>query len=204
MANIHSTVRVLPSRGVAFVTYVHLANAEFAKEAMAHQSLDSDETLNVRWATVDPNPAAQKREVRKIEEQAAEAIRRALPADYVAEIEGRGEGWEDARKRRKIEGSFGLKGYDAPDEVWYAGEKARIEAPNEQYLLDAGDLQYDEDEGAPLRIEDLKKPQESAGGILSGSTLTALKGYTAGSSAKKAPDKPAGPLVGYGSDDESD
>ncbi|KAF1346619.1 pre-mRNA splicing factor CWC2 [Delphinella strobiligena] len=197
-------IRVLPSRGVAFVTYVHLANAEFAKEAMAHQSLDSDETLNVRWATVDPNPAAQKREVRKIEEQAAEAIRRALPADYVAEIEGRGEGWEDARKRRKIEGSFGLKGYDAPDEVWYAGEKARIEAPNEQYLLDAGDLQYDEDEGAPLRIEDLKKPQESAGGILSGSTLTALKGYTAGSSAKKAPDKPAGPLVGYGSDDESD
>lgn len=171
---------------------------------MAHQSLDSDETLNVRWATVDPNPAAQKREVRKIEEQAAEAIRRALPADYVAEIEGRGAGWEDARKRRKIEGSFGLKGYDAPDEVWYAAEKARIEAPNEQYLLDAGDLQDDEDEGAPLRIEDLKRPQESAGGLLSGSTLTALKGYTAGSSTKKAPDKPAGPLVGYGSDDESD
>ena len=77
---------------------------EFAKEAMAHQPLDNNETLNVRWATVDPNPQAQKREVRKIEEQAAEAIRRALPAEYVAEIEGRGEGWEDARKRRKIEG----------------------------------------------------------------------------------------------------
>lgn len=30
-------IRVLNQRGVAFVTYVNLANAEFAKEAMAHQ-----------------------------------------------------------------------------------------------------------------------------------------------------------------------
>lgn len=171
---------------------------------MAHQGLDNAETLNVRWATVDPNPLAQKREVRKIEEQAAEAIRRALPAEYVAEIEGRGEGWEDARKRRKVEGNFGLKGYEASDEVWYAAEKARLDAPSQQYLLEDGDLQQD-DEDAPLRIEDLRKPQET-GGILSGSTLSALKGYSAGSNvlAKKAPDKPAGPLVGYGSDDDSD
>lgn len=195
----------MPSRGVAFITYVHLANAEFAKEAMAHQSLDHNETLNVRWATVDPNPAAQKREVRKIEEQAAEAIRRALPADYVAEIEGRGEGWEEARKRRKIEGSYGLKGYDAPDEVWYAAEKARLEAPQQPHYLEAGDMQDEDvdDESGPLRIEDLKR-QEVAGGILSGSTLSALKGYTATASESKAPDKPSGPLVGYGSDDESD
>ena len=201
------TVRVLPSRGVAFVTYVHLANSEFAKEAMAHQSLDNNETLNVRWATVDPNPAAQKREVRKIEEQAADAIRRALPADYVAEIEGRGEGWEDARKRRKIEGSFGLKGYDAPDEVWYAAEKARLDAPHKQHLLEAGDIQDDNDNDGPLMIEDLRQPQQSAGGILTGSTLSALKGYTASASNRSASngaDKPTGLLVGYGSDDESD
>lgn len=201
-------VRVLPSRGVAFVTYVHLANAEFAKEAMAHQALDHEETLNVRWATVDPNPLAQKREARKIEEQAAEAIRRALPAEYVAEIEGRGEGWEEARKRRKVEGSFGLQGYEAPDGVWYASEKARLEAPQQQQLLEAGDMQEedeDEDEG-PLMVEHFKQPAEAPSGILSGSTLQALKGYTAGSNAqtRQAPDKPAGPLVGYGSDDESD
>lgn len=30
-------IRVLTSRGVAFVTYTTLAQAEFAKEAMAHQ-----------------------------------------------------------------------------------------------------------------------------------------------------------------------
>lgn len=132
--------RVLPSRGVAFVTYTHLANAEFAKEAMAHQSLDHNETLNVRWATVDPNPVAQKREARRIEEQAADAIRRALPASYVAELEGRrydGADPEEERKRRKIDGSFGLKGYDAPDDVWYASEKARIEGGEDRKMLEA-------------------------------------------------------------------
>ena len=167
---------------------------------MAHQPLDNNETLNVRWATVDPNPQAQKREVRKIEEQAADAIRRALPAEYVAEIEGRGEGWEEARKRRKVEGTFGLAGYEASDEVWYASEKARLGAPQEAYLLEDED-----EEGAPLRIEDMKR-QEAPSGILGGSTLSALKGFTAGSggAASKAADKPAGPLVGYGSDDDSD
>ncbi|KAI5207134.1 pre-mRNA-splicing factor cwc2 [Aureobasidium subglaciale] len=197
-------VRVLPARGVAFVTYVHLANAEFAKEAMAHQPLDNNETINVRWATVDPNPQAQKREVRKIEEQAADAIRRALPAEYVAEIEGRGEGWEDARKRRKIEGTFGLAGYEASDQVWYASEKARLGAAQETYLLEAGDSQ-DEEEGVPLRIEDMRR-QDAPSGILGGSTLSALQGFTAGSGATstKASDKAAGPLVGYGSDEDSD
>jgi hypothetical protein len=54
---------------------------------MACQSLDHDEVLNVRWATADPKPTAQKREERRMEEQAAEAIRRALPAEYVADLE---------------------------------------------------------------------------------------------------------------------
>lgn len=194
--------RVLPARGVAFVTYVHLANSEFAKEAMAHQALDNDETLNVRWATVDPNPLAQKREERKVEEQAAEAIRRALPAEYVVEIEGRGEGWQEAKKRRKIEGSFGLQGYDAPDDVWYASEKARLEAPQEQHLLEAAG---DDDEGGPLKIEDFKKPEEQ-GGILSASTLGALKGYNASDNTVKKSNGNGvgGALVGYGSDDDSD
>ena len=201
---LHCTARVLPARGVAFVTYTHLANAEFAKEAMAHQSLDNAETLNVRWATVDPNPLAQKREARKIEEQAADAIRRALPAEYVAEIEGRGEGWEDAKKRRKIEGSFGLQGYQANDDVWYASEKARLDAPQQQYMLEAGDMQAEDEEASSLRIEDLRRGNDNSGGILTGSTLQALKGYTADSSARKAPEQSGGPLVGYGSDEDSD
>jgi len=84
---------------------------------MAHQSLDHSEILNVRWATADPNPMAQKREVRRIEEQAAEAVRRALPAEFVAEIEGRDP---EARKRKRIEGGFGLAGYEAPDDIYFA------------------------------------------------------------------------------------
>lgn len=196
-------IRVLTARGVAFVTYTNEANSQFAKEAMAHQALDHSEILNVRWATVDPNPQAQKREAYRIEEQAAEAIRRALPADYVAEIEGRDP---DQKKRRKIEGSFGLQGYDAPDDVWYAKEKAALEAAADAQLLDGPEGQ--------LLIEDAPQGESSGNasgnggnGILSSSTLAALKGYSGGGVTFTTAKKPApatGPLVGYGSDDDSD
>ena len=207
-------IRVLPSRGVAFVTYVHLANSEFAKEAMAHQSLDHDETLNVRWATVDPNPVAQKREAARAEEQAAEAIRRALPASYVAELEGRkynGADPAEERKRRKIEGSFGLKGYEAPDNVWYAAEKARIEGQKEAMMIEgapAGQHGAEEEDeetaGVPLAIENVQQQQETDG-LLGASTLQALKHYkAAGTEEKKESGSAGGPLVGYGSDSDSD
>ena len=39
---------ILYNRGIGFVMYEHEANASFAKEAMANQSLDMDEILNVR------------------------------------------------------------------------------------------------------------------------------------------------------------
>ncbi|KAK4899158.1 Pre-mRNA-splicing factor [Elasticomyces elasticus] len=198
-------IRVLPSRGVAFVTYTHLANSEFAKEAMAHQSLDSDETLNVRWATVDPNPVAQKREVRRVEEQAAEAIRRALPASYVAELEGRrydGAEPEEERKRRKIEGSFGLQGYEAGDKVWYAAERARIEGGDggEQQLLEAPPGGEEEEEGG---VTLQQGEGEGSGGLLGASTLAALQGFKAGG-VKGGAKAAAGPLVGYGSESDED
>lgn len=43
------TVKILTARGVAFVTYSSELNAQFAKEAMMHQSLENDEVLNVRY-----------------------------------------------------------------------------------------------------------------------------------------------------------
>ncbi|KAF2854283.1 RNA binding protein [Plenodomus tracheiphilus IPT5] len=198
--------RVLTARGVAFVTYMNEANSQFAKEAMAHQSLDHNEILNVRWATVDPNPQAAKREAHRIEEQAAEAIRKALPAAYVAELEGRDP---DSKKRRKIEGSFGLQGYEAPDDVWYAKEKADWEAAKEidvgggmqnQHMIEGGDAQGDE--YAALAVAPAAQNSQ-ANGILSSSTLAALRGYTAAPSSKRSAPV-AGPLVGYGSDDDSD
>ncbi|KAF2474385.1 uncharacterized protein BDR25DRAFT_216109 [Lindgomyces ingoldianus] len=126
--------RVLGGGLTAFVTYMNEANAQFAREAMACQSIGggdekNPEILNVRWATPDPNPAAQAREARRIEELAAEAIRRALPAAYVAEVEGRDP---EQTKRRKIEGTLGLEGYEAPDNVWYAKEKGQLEAGKEE------------------------------------------------------------------------
>ena len=190
-------IRCLTARGVAFVTYTNEANSQFAKEAMAHQSLDHSEILNVRWATVDPNPMAQKREARKIEEQAAEAVRRALPEEFVREIEGRDP---DAKRRKRIEGGFGLEGYEAPDQVWYArsreleggGGQAAIEG-EERYLIEDG--------------QDGEASNGGEKGILSGSTLAALQKHTSNNGGRVrtvAPAAaPAGPLVGYGSDDDS-
>ena len=68
------TVRVLQYRSVAFVTYVSELNAQFAKEAMACQSLDNDEILNVRWATEDPNPTSKVEERERLEQIGREAI----------------------------------------------------------------------------------------------------------------------------------
>ena len=200
--------RVLTARGVAFVTYTNEANSQFAKEAMAHQALDHNEVLNVRWATVDPNPMAQKREARKIEEQAAEAVRRALPEDFVREIEGRDP---DAKRRKRIEGSFGLQGYEAPDEIWYARSRA-IAGADGQARSDAEGAENAEQR---CLLEDRKAPlqennMDETGGILSASTLEALRAHAERSQGKSifstAPPvaPPSGPLVGYGSDDESD
>ncbi|KAL4801009.1 Pre-mRNA-splicing factor cwc2 [Aspergillus venezuelensis] len=197
--------RVLTSRGVAFVTYTNEANAQFAKEAMAHQSLDHSEILNVRWATIDPNPLAQKREARRLEEQAAEAVRRALPEEFVAELEGRDP---EARKRKKIEGTYGLQGYEPPDEVWFARSKEleggnagdgvrQLEAPDQPLMI----------EGQGYGLGQASAVQEepvSGGGIFSSSAVAALRGMNGGNVTTKQAPKAAGPLVGYGSDDDSD
>ena len=191
--------RVLTGRGVAFITYSNEANGQFAKEAMAHQSLDHDEILNVRWATVDPNPQAQKREARRIEEQAAEAVRRALPEEFVRELEGRDT---EATKRKKIKGGFGLEGYDAPDEIWYSrsraiegtGDVGSLEAAQEQALLEA----------AADAQESLQHDAQGTGGLLSGSTLATLKGFSVQQQTPTSTSAAPGPLVAYGSDDDSD
>ncbi|KPM41245.1 Pre-mRNA-splicing factor CWC2 [Neonectria ditissima] len=193
--------RVLNTRGVGFITYTNEANAQFAKEAMAHQSLDHDEVLNVRWATADPNPMAQAREVRRIEEQAAEAIRRALPADFVAEIEGKDP---ESRKRRKIESSYGLEGYEAPDDVHFArgsnavnplGRDGFEVEYQERTLIENGEF----NEGSAQT----EQPHET-GGIFSGSTLAALNKAKIAVASKPKAAASAGPLVAYDSDSDDE
>ncbi len=152
----------------------------------------------MRWATVDPNPMAQKREARKIEEQAAEAVRRALPEEFVREIEGRDP---DAKRRKRIEAGFGLEGYEAPDEVWYARSRAAL--TSEAQFEDGEERYLIEDDGEAAAADD------DEGAILPKSTLAALQSYASQhhgnvvTTAKKA-EKQTGPLVAYGSDDESD
>ena len=55
-------VKVLKEKGCAFVKYRLRSAAEFAKEAMACQTLyPGDECINLRWATEDPNPGTKKK-----------------------------------------------------------------------------------------------------------------------------------------------
>ncbi|KAJ9603380.1 Pre-mRNA-splicing factor [Cladophialophora chaetospira] len=206
-------IRVLTGRGVAFITYVNEANSQFAKEAMAHQALDNSEVLNVRWATVDPNPLSQKREAARIEEQAAEAVRRALGTKAVREIEGRET--REEREQRKIESSYGLEGYEAPEEIWFnhqrgldgqrAGERGLLEAtaaeheiPSEENTAAGPSVQTQSTNGAA--------EADQGNGIFGSSTLAALKGYASNAPPASKPKAAiaAGPLVGYGSDDDDD
>ncbi|KAH7393402.1 hypothetical protein BKA64DRAFT_86439 [Cadophora sp. MPI-SDFR-AT-0126] len=185
-------IRVLNTRGVAFITYSNEANAQFAKEAMAHQSLDHNEILNVRWASADPNPMAQKREVRRIEEQAAEAVRRALPAEFVAEIEGRDP---EARKRKRIDGGFGLAGYEAPDDIYFARSANAVNPVGRQ------GLELEDEQRLMIEADQVERDEAEESGIFSNSTLAALKGAQAVAPKPKAP-APSGPLVAYDSDSD--
>jgi hypothetical protein len=204
-------IRVLNTRGVAFITYTNEANAQFAKEAMAHQALDHSEILNVRWATADPNPMAQAREARRVEEQAAEAIRRALPKAFIDEIEGRDP---EARKRRKVESSFGLDGYEAPDDVYFArgaqavnplGRQGYELEDQQRLMIENGEVGGGEADASHVMEPTEETKDEAGNGILSSSTLAALQRLqSAGVSAapKAKPVVQPGPLVDYGSDDE--
>lgn len=71
-------IRVLYSKGCAFVTFRLETEAQFAKEAMLNQSLDDNEVLSVRWASEDPNPEAQKQEKRRLEELAINTVKNLL------------------------------------------------------------------------------------------------------------------------------
>ena len=142
---------------------------------------------------------AQKREARRIEEQAVEAIRRALPDEFVAEIEGKDP---EARKRRKLESSYGLEGYEAPDEVHFArGPNAVNPRGREGYELEHEQRLMLEAAEAELAEEVQQQSEPQAGGILSSSTLAALQAARVTVASKPKAAAPSGPLVAYDSDD---
>ncbi|KAF8940735.1 hypothetical protein EDD21DRAFT_304009 [Dissophora ornata] len=103
-------IKVLMEKGVAFVTYQSRLNAELAKEAMANQSLDRGENINIRWASEDPNPKMQAMNKRKAVEMTQQAIESKLTTDFKqAEHLPGSEETEELRlgKRKKQEPTLG-------------------------------------------------------------------------------------------------
>ena len=175
------------------MTYVNEYNAQFAKEAMACQSLDNDEILNVRWATEDPNPTSKVAEKRRLEEIGQEAIQARMdPRILQAE-----------RQLKALEDGVVLEDDDGDYDV---------EDVND---MDAqGEDEDDTPDTKRRRIEPLSshgtQPPASTG-LLSADTLEGLKYFaeirkrTGGPSVATA--KPTAAPVGislgeYGSDDE--
>jgi len=188
-------IRVLQYRSVAFVTYANEYNAQFAKEAMACQSLDNDEILNVRWATEDPNPTSKVAEKRRLEEVGREAIQARMdPKILLAE-----------RQLKALEDGVVLEdddedhdGRDVDDEM-----DAQGEGEDEEDIPDVKRRRL----GPPPQGT---QPPPSMG-LLSADTLEGLKYFaeirkrTGGPSVATA--KPAATPVGmslgdYGSDDD--
>lgn len=184
-------VKVLQYRSVAFVTYKSELHAQFAKEAMACQSLDNDEILNVRWATEDPNPVSKVNEKHRLEEMGQAAIREKMDPRVV-----------DAMRTIRA-----LEDGDVLDD--------------EGNLIDNGHGEYsgeeDEDTGREakrrkLDVDDNATPPPSVG-LLSSDTMDSLRYFSEirkrnglpppAATRKAPPTTPVGLDLGdYGSDDE--
>ncbi|GJE89967.1 pre-mRNA-splicing factor CWC2 [Phanerochaete sordida] len=180
-------IRVLQYRSVAFVTYVHEGHAQFAKEAMACQSLDNDEILNVRWATEDPNPTSKVEERERLEAMGREAIQAKMDPRIIDAV----------RAVRALE-----EGVELDDEP-------EIEEDEDAPPTKRRKLELEDAESTPELPEEPPQPK----GLLSADTLESLKYFTeirqrsgaANGAAKVAP-KPPPPtglgLGGYGSDED--
>ncbi|KPV76445.1 uncharacterized protein RHOBADRAFT_35091 [Rhodotorula graminis WP1] len=130
-------IKILSNRGVAFVTYPNELNAQFAKEAMMHQSLEGDEVLNVRWATEDPNPAAKRAEHRRVVAQGEKGITQVLDPEFVQRV----------RELDELEGRVGPREIEGEGEEAQAQAQGRLEAPQPQGAHEAGDEVDDEGAG---------------------------------------------------------
>jgi hypothetical protein len=182
-------VKVLQYRSVAFVTYKSEYHAQFAKEAMACQSLDNDEILNVRWATEDPNPVSKVNEKRRLEELGQEVIQSKMDptiVDAMRSIRALEEG-------DQLEDDIYVEELEEDDEQSRGAKRRRLEAPE-------------------LPAEQ-QQPPPQANGLLSADTIEGLKffaeirkkhGAVTGQ-ARVAPPPSTNGLGGlgdYGSDDD--
>ena len=151
------SVRVLQYRSVAFVTYVSEFHAQFAKEAMACQSLDNDEILNVRWATEDPNPVQKVAEKRRLEDMGQEAIKARMDPRIV----------DAMRAVRALEDGVTVDDDDdddASEQNEHIEQQVEPESKRRRLDLETGDVHSDS-----------PSPPPNAAGLLSADTLEGLK-----------------------------
>ncbi|KAF9928948.1 Pre-mRNA-splicing factor [Modicella reniformis] len=216
-------IKVLTDKGVAFVTYQNRLNAEFAKEAMANQSLDHNELigvlfkiLNIRWATGDPNPKVQAINKRKAVEMVQQAIESKLSTEFKEAQHLPGSEDLGLKKRSKQEENNGT---EAPTPTLYLGADG-------QYYYDYGDYGYNHEtqQYDPARLDNYsglvnsgKSKSPAASSILLQDRIKATLLSKAPSLPSTSPSlskdaketnlKPAtsalGALATYGSDSES-
>ena len=79
------SVRVIPSRRIAFVKFEYRSAAEFAKVACANQPCGVSEGINVRWAFEDPNPRASEQAVIDTKDEFFSVIEKRIAAMSVHE-----------------------------------------------------------------------------------------------------------------------
>ena len=138
---------------MAFVTYVSEFHAQFAKEAMACQSLDNDEILNVRWATEDPNPVQKVAEKRRLEDMGQEAIKARMDPRIV----------DAMRAVRALEDGVTVDD-DADEQNVYIEQQDEPESKRRRLDLETGDVRSES-----------PSPPPNAAGLLSADTLEGLK-----------------------------
>ncbi|OAQ36037.1 hypothetical protein K457DRAFT_1901670 [Linnemannia elongata AG-77] len=204
-------VKVLKDKGVGFVTYQNRLNAEFAKEAMANQSLDHGEIVNIRWATEDPNPKMQAMNKRKAVEMTRQAIESKLPGDIV-ETENRLEGAQTAEtpKRAKQEPAVNTA-TNHPAPTLYQGADGQYYYDYGAYGYNHETQQYDpahlgqyqgqvaQSSTTPLSLQDRVKAS-----LQSTATIVTTPSVPAKDKDTKPTASALGALAAYGSDSEDD
>ncbi|KAG0247740.1 Pre-mRNA-splicing factor [Mortierella polycephala] len=219
-------IKVLQDKGIAFVTYQSRLNAEFAKEAMANQSLDHGEIVNIRWATEDPNPGIQARNKRKAVETVRLAVESRLPEDFKRaehlpgpeEAIGQGPDKRQKQAAAAVATNDSSNGVSDPTPTLYLGADG-------QYYYDYGEYGYNHEtqQYDPTRLSHYQGTASDSSttpslqdrvkaSLLSSSASTTALAVTPSASAVKdttiAKSKPAASalsaLAAYGSDSDSE
>ncbi|ORY94732.1 hypothetical protein BCR43DRAFT_494508 [Syncephalastrum racemosum] len=211
-------LRYIRHRGVAFVTYKGRSNAEFAREAMMNQTLDNNETINVRWATAEQNkPGAEGEETliaRQIEAAEAPGKKRALEASYVRqEVESELPAEFTQTKREVNEDGFRQMENEAKRQRAEQEDRRQIDYDEEAARALYGYTSEDQAWQAAMvaqqqRQQQLRQQQQQrAGGIIPESVLSGLKTIAQPTASQTTATKSTnglGSLANYASDSEDE